>query len=364
MTRTGQESCNDGDVQMSEIADRRIVTFGEIMLRLSPPGYLRFTQATNFDAIYGGGEANVAESLANFGMSVDFVSRLPDNELGQSAVNALRSKGVGLRHVLRGGSRLGIFFCEKGGIHRGSNVIYDRAGSAFSTLEPEMFDWKSILDGASWFHWSGIKPAVSESAAQACADAIRTANDLGIPVSTDLNYRRKLWNRGRAPEKVMADLASGCRVIVGNEEDIQQVFGIHPEGVDVTRCAIDAGAYESVARRLMDRFPNCEKVAITLRGSVSASHNTWSGVLWNGRRLIRVPTYEIVPIVDRVGSGDAFMGGLIYGLLGDGGDDGRSLHFAVAASCLKHTIFGDANLVTIEEIERLMAGDSSGRIIR
>ncbi len=343
---------------------RPIVTFGEIMLRLSPPGFQRFCQADSFEAVYGGGEANVAVSLANYGLPVEYVTRLPANDLGECALQALRRHGVGTRHVLRGGARLGLYFCETGAVSRAGKVIYDRDHSALADIEPGMIDWDAVLQDARWFHWTGITPAVSEGAAAVCREAVEAANRLGVPVSTDLNYRKNLWRWGRQPGEVMPDLVEGCDVILGNEEDAEKVFGIHPEGIDVTSGKVEGAAYESVARQLMARFPRCRKVVITLRGSISASHNTWSGVLWDGAQLYQAPTYQITHIVDRVGGGDAFMGGLLYGLLTFPEDDRRALHFAVAASCLKHTVYGDFNLVTVEEVERLLAGDASGRVRR
>jgi 2-dehydro-3-deoxygluconokinase len=324
-----------------------VVTFGEIMLRLSPPGFLRFSQAQSFDVIYGGGESNVAVSLANYGVPVRFVTRLPENDLGDTAIGALRQRGVETQQIIRGGDRIGIYFCETGAVSRGSKVIYDRAHSAIAEIEPGMIDWDTVLEGAGWFHWTGITPAISEGAALVCREAIEAANRQGITVSTDLNYRKKLWQWGHKPGEVMQDLVAGCDIILGNEEDAAQVFGIHPEGVDVTSGEVDAAAYESVARQLTARFPQCNKVIITLRGSLSASRNSWSGVLWDGERLLQAPTYDITHIVDRVGGGDAFMGGLIYGLRTYPDDDQRALDFATAASALKHTIYGDTNLVTV-----------------
>ena len=343
---------------------KRIVTFGEIMLRLSPPGFLRFSQASSFDATYGGGESNVAVSLANYGLPVDFVTRLPDNDIGDCAIMEMRKRGVGTGHIVRGGDRVGIYFLETGAVSRGSKVIYDRAHSAIAEIEPGMINWQEVLDGAGWFHWTGITPAISQGAADACLEAIQTANDMGVTVSCDLNYRKNLWNYGKSPAEIMPDLVAGCDIILGNEEDAEKHFDIHPEGVDVTQGdSMDAGAYESVCKQLMQRFPRCKKVIVTLRGSISASHNSWSGVLFNGSELLESPTYQITHIVDRVGGGDSFMGGLIYGLL-QYENDQDALNFAVAASCLKHTIIGDANLVTIDEVQKLMKGDASGRVSR
>tara|TARA_B100000497_G_C7645838_1_gene388373 strand:- start:145 stop:1182 length:1038 start_codon:yes stop_codon:yes gene_type:complete len=344
---------------------KKVITFGEIMLRLSPPGWMRFSQASSFDVTYAGGEINVAVSLANYGIPVDFVTRLPQNEIGDCALMEVRKRNVGTEHILRGGDRLGIYFLETGAVSRGSKVVYDRAHSAMSTIEKGMVDWAEVFKGVEWFHWTGITPAISQGAADACLEAIQMANKLGVTVSTDLNYRKKLWKYGKTPGEVMPELVAGCDVILGNEEDAEKHFGLHPEGVDVTHGgSVDGEAYLSVLQQLMEMFPKTKKVITTLRGSISASHNTWSGVLYDGDKLYKAPTYEITHIVDRVGGGDSFMGGLIYGLLEYNGDDQKALNFAVAASCLKHTIKGDANLVTIEEVEKLMSGDASGRVSR
>ncbi|NNF35746.1 MAG: sugar kinase [Saprospiraceae bacterium] len=344
---------------------KKVVTFGEIMLRLTPPAMRRFSQANSFDVVYGGGESNVAVSLANYGVPVDFITRLPDNDIGECALMELRKRGVNTNHIVRGGERLGIYFLEIGAVSRGSKVVYDRAHSAMSTIEKGMVDWDKVLEGAGWFHWTGITPAISQGAADACLEAIQAANRLGVTVSTDLNYRKKLWKYGKEPGEVMPELVAGCDVILGNEEDAEKHFGLHPEGVDVTKGgSVDAEAYLSVLKQLMDMFPRAKKVITTLRGSISASHNTWSGVLYDGEQLFKAPSYDITHIVDRVGGGDSFMGGLIYGLLKYPDNDQNALNFAVAASCLKHTIYGDANLVTVDEVEKLMKGDASGRVSR
>jgi 2-dehydro-3-deoxygluconokinase len=343
---------------------KNIVTFGEIMLRLTPPGFLRFSQAGSFDVVFGGGESNVAVSLANFGLPVEFITRLPGNDLGDCALMEMRKRGVGTKHVLRGGDRLGIYFLEIGAVARGSKVIYDRAHSAMSEIRPGMIDWEAVFADAQWFHWTGITPAVSQSAAETCLEAIEAANQMGVTVSTDLNYRKNLWKYGKKSSEIMPALVAGCDLILGNEEDAGEHFGIHPAGVDVSKGdTMDAQAYRSVCEQLMQRFPRCKKVAITLRGSISASHNTWSGVLFDGRTLYEAPTYQITHIVDRVGGGDSFMGGLIYGLI-HYQDDQKALDFAAAASCLKHTVYGDANLVTVDEVEKLMKGDAAGRVVR
>lgn len=344
----------------------KIVTFGEIMLRLATPGYLRFSQAGELSATFGGGEANVAVSLANYGMDVEFVTRLPENDIAQACVKDLRKHGVKTDNIIYGGTRLGIYFLETGAVTRASKVIYDRAHSAVSEIEPGMIDWDKVFEGAEWFHWTGITPAISQGAADVCLEAIKAANRLGLTVSCDLNYRKKLWKYGRTAAEVMPELVEGCDIILGNEEDAEKVFGIKPEGFDATATAGDvrAAEFESVCVQLMRRFGKARKVVITLRGSVNANHNTWGGVLYDGKTLYQSPRYDITHIVDRVGGGDSFMGGLIYGLMTHPGDDQYALDFAAAASCLKHTIYGDYNEVNVSEVENLMKGDGSGRVSR
>lgn len=344
----------------------KIVTFGEIMLRLATPGYLRFSQCNELSATFGGGEANVAVSLANYGMETEFVTRLPENDIAEACIKDLHKQGVSTHHILRGGERMGIYFLETGAVSRGSKVIYDRAHSAIAEIEKGMIDWKEVLNGATWFHWTGITPAISQGAADVCLEAIKAANELHIPVSCDLNYRKNLWKYGKSAAEVMPEMVAGCDIILGNEEDAEKVFGIKPEGFDVTATggAIDSSKFESVCTQLMQRFPKAKKVIITLRGSINANHNTWGGVLYDGKQLLRSKRYDITHIVDRVGGGDSFMGGLIYGLLSYPQDDQRALEFAVAASCLKHTIYGDYNQVTVKEVETLMKGDGSGRVAR
>lgn len=345
---------------------KRIVTFGEIMLRLATPGYLRFSQANELSATFGGGEANVAVSLANYGMEASFVTRLPENDIAVACVKDLRKNGVLTDHIIYGGERLGIYFLETGAVARASKVIYDRAHSSISEIQPGMIDWDRVFEGADWFHWTGITPAISQGAADVCLEAIRAANRLGVTVSCDLNYRKNLWKYGKRADEVMPALVEGCDIILGNEEDAEKVFGIKPEGFDATATAgrVDAAKFESVCRQLMARFPRARKVIITLRGSINANHNTWGGVLFDGQRLYESARYDITHIVDRVGGGDSFMGGLIYGLLTYEGDDQRALDFAAAASCLKHTIYGDYNQVIVKEVENLMRGDGSGRVAR
>jgi 2-dehydro-3-deoxygluconokinase len=341
-----------------------IVTFGEIMLRLSPPNHLRFTQARSFEAVYGGGEANVCVSLANFGLQTEFVTRLPANELGEACLQYLRQYNVGTRHVLRGGERLGVYFLESGSNMRASQVIYDRANSAFASLKSGMLDWPAVFSAAGWFHWTGITPAISEGAACLCLEAAQAARRMGLTVSCDMNYRAKLWKWGRPAAEVMGELLTFCDVVIANEEDADKVFAIRPPGGDVQAGKVDAAGYRSVCAELARRFPNLKTIAITLRGSLSADHNTWSAMLWSQGELYQAPLYDLTPIVDRVGGGDSFTAGLIYGMLQFPKDPQRALDFAVAASALKHTIYGDFNLVSAAEVDKLMQGDHSGRVSR
>ena len=351
---------------------KKVVTFGEIMMRLSPPGFLRFVQARSFDVIYGGGEANVAVSLANFGVPVDYVTRLPDNDLGDACIQFLRQYGVGVDKIVRGGDRLGIYFLEMGAVQRGSKVIYDRANSAIATIKRGMIDWKLVFADADWFHWTGITPAISAGTADVCLEAVQVAKEMGLTLSCDLNYRKKLWKWGKTPGEVMPELVRHCDIAIGNEEDADKVFGIKAPETDVVAGKVEADKYRYVCEELAKRFPNLKTIAITLRGSISASHNTWSGVLYSplspggggSGGFYTAPTYDITHIVDRVGGGDSFMAGLIYGLRTYGDDHQKALDFAVAASCLKHSIVGDFNLATVAEVEKLMGGDVSGRVSR
>tara|TARA_B100001175_G_C19502208_1_gene638756 strand:- start:1025 stop:2071 length:1047 start_codon:yes stop_codon:yes gene_type:complete len=347
---------------------KKVVTFGEIMLRLAPPGFLRFSQTNTFDIVYGGGESNVAISLANYGVPVRFVTRIPENDIGQSAKMEMRKRGVETEFMIYGGDRLGIYFLETGAVSRGSKVVYDRAHSAMSEIQIGMIDWDEAFDGVEWFHWTGITPAISQSAADACLEAVKIAHEKGITISTDLNYRAKLWKYcdNSQRENIMTELTSYSDIILGNEEDAEMHFDIKPEGltVQIEGKEVKAEAFLSVCKQMMKKFPKAKKVITTLRGSISASHNTWAGVMYDGTTMLKSTQYQITDIVDRVGGGDSFMGALIYGLIEFQNDDQKALNFAVAASCLKHTIKGDANLVTIDEVNKLVEGDSSGRVAR
>lgn len=338
----------------------KVVTFGEIMLRLSPPRNQRFVQATSFDAVYGGGEANVAVSLANYGVDAYFVTKVPEHEIGQCAVNALRAVGVHTDYVARGGDRLGIYFCELGASQRASKVIYDRANSAIAQIDPDEFDWTEIFKNTQWFHFTGITPALSDSAAAATLEAAKTARAMGVKVSADLNYRKKLWSPAKA-NRAMSEIMRYVDVVVANEEDAEKVFGISTHSSDVTKGQLCTEAYQEVAEELKRRF-GFEIVAITLRESISASDNVWSGMLYDGHAF-HVSRKFRVHIVDRVGGGDSFAGGLIYALLARM-DLEDAVQFAAAASCLKHSVFGDFNLVNMSEVEALVSGDGSGRVQR
>ncbi|MBR6545414.1 MAG: sugar kinase [Clostridia bacterium] len=339
---------------------KKIVTFGEIMMRLNPEGYERFVQADKFETSYAGGEANVAVSLAGYGMSAAFVSKVPSHEIGQCAVNELRRFGVDTSMMVRGGERLGIYFCEKGASQRASKVIYDRAGSAISKASAADFDWEKIFEGADWFHFTGITPALGGELPAICLEACRAAKKLGVKVSCDLNFRKKLWSSKEA-EAVMSTLMPYVNVCIANEEDAKDVFGIEAEDTDLNAGKVNHDGYISVARQLTERF-GFDMVAITLRESISASDNGWAAMLYSDGKAYFSPTYK-VHIVDRVGGGDSFGGGLIYSLL-SGYDEQKAINFAVAASCLKHTIEHDFNLVSVAEVEALAGGNASGRVQR
>ena len=330
------------------------------MLRLAPEGDSRFVQAETFGATYGGGEANVAVSLANYGFDAKFVTKLPKHEIGQAAVNSLRRYGVDTSLITRGGDRVGIYFLEKGASQRPSKVIYDRANSAIATAVPEDFDWKAIFDGADWFHFTGITPALNDTVAAICLEACKAAKEAGVTVSCDLNYRNKLWSKEKAG-KVMAELCQYVDVCIANEEDAADVFGIKAANTDVTAGTVNHEGYKDVAKQLADRF-GFSKVAITLRESLSANDNNWSAMLYDGNDYYFSKKYKM-HIVDRVGGGDSFGGGLICASL-NGYDPQATIEFAVAASCLKHSIEGDYNMVSMDEVLKLAGGDGSGRVQR
>ena len=339
---------------------KRVVTFGEIMLRLEPEGYYRFLQAASYGATYGGGEANVAISLANFGFDSRYVTKLPKHEIGQAGVNALRQFGVDTQFITRGGDRVGIYFLEKGASQRASKVIYDRAGSAIALASPSDFDWDAIFEGADWFHFTGITPALGDNVAAICLEACKKAKEKNIPISCDLNYRNKLWSKEKARE-VMTQLCEYVDVCISNEEDASDVFGIKSSGTDVTTGKLNAEGYKEVAERLAKEH-GFKKVAITLRESISANDNIWAAMLYDGTEYCFSRKYP-VHIVDRVGGGDSFGAGLIYGIL-TGLDTRATVEFAVAASCLKHSIEGDFNMVSVDEVNKLAGGDASGRVQR
>jgi len=338
----------------------KIVTFGEIMLRLQTPNFQRFIQAQSFDAVYGGGEANVAVSMANYGFDAHFVTKIPKNPIGEACIAELRKNGVQTNYIARGGERLGIYFVEKGASQRASNVVYDRAHSSISTAIAEDFDWAKIFDGAAWFHFTGITPALGDDAAALTLEACKKAKENGVQVSCDLNFRKKLWSSEKANE-VMSTLMPYVDVVIANEEDAEKVFGITAAGTNVTGGHLSDDGYKDVCKQLVAKF-GFKKVAITLRESISASENNWSALFYDGAEFYKSKRYEMT-VIDRVGGGDSFGGGLIYGLL-SGYSMQDTIEFAVAASCLKHSIEGDFNLVSVDEVKTLAKGDGSGRVQR
>ena len=342
----------------------RVVTFGEIMLRLKSVGLERFFQQPMLEATFGGGEANVAVSCANYGMDASFVSVLPDNDIGTACIRELRSFGVDTKDIVKAPGRMGIYFLETGAVQRPSKVIYDREGSTISKAKIGDIDWKKAVDGATWFHITGITPAISESAKDLAIESVKAAKEMGLTVSCDLNYRKNLWKYGKTASEVMPEIVKYVDVIVANEEDVQKALGISSESAkSVDEGEINTEVYENIAKSVMSTYDNVKKIAITLRESKSANHNDWSACLYNGKEFILSRKYQITHIVDRVGGGDSFSGGLIYGLNAYE-DDKTALEFAVAASCLKHTIPGDYNRVSVKEVESLMKGSGSGRVQR
>jgi 2-dehydro-3-deoxygluconokinase len=349
---------------------KEVITFGEIMIRLVPPGTLRFTQTHTFELTYGGAEANVAVALANFGIPAGYVTRLPDNDLADACVQTLRGFRVNVDLIVRGGDRMGVYFMETGAAQRGNKVIYDRAGSSMATLEPGMIDWKSVFQNAGWFHFTGISPAISSNAAAATLEAVRLAREAGLTISCDFNLRRNLWKWGKTPAEVIPEMLSYCDVMIGSKEDLPTMLGIdlpkvnQKPGASPAAGEIDPVQYASIVQRVREHYPRLSTLAFTQRGSISANHNTWTAFLWHTGKIYSTTTYDIEPIVDRVGSGDAFTSGLIYGLLTSPETPQRALDFGAAAACLKHSIPGDFNCISIAEVEKLMAGDGSGRVSR
>jgi 2-dehydro-3-deoxygluconokinase len=340
----------------------RFIAFGEIMLRLKPPGFERFLQSPVFEATFGGGEANVAVGLARFGLDVAYVSVIPDNAIGDSCVRELRKHGIDASFIIRKGERLGIYYLETGAAQRPSKVIYDRSHSAIAEARPGDIDWEGVLEGATWFHITGITPALSSSAAELTLQAVKKAKQEGLTVSCDLNFRKKLWRYGRPAHEVMGELLNYVDIAVGNEEDCQKSLGV-AAGVDVESGNLEIARYRELTDMVLERYPNLRKIGITLRESHSADYNGWSAVLNNRTDLITSRKYEIHDIVDRVGSGDAFAAGLIYGLT-NLEDEGQALEFAVAASCLMHSIPGDLPLLSVDEVTNLVGGEASGRVQR
>lgn len=331
---------------------KKVITFGEVMMRLSPPGYSKFSQATSFELVYGGGEANVAISCAYLGMKAAHVTRFPDNALGKAATQFLRQHWLSTEHVFYGGDKMGMYFLEKGAVHRPSEVIYEREGSAFSLIEPLMIDWEDVLKEADWFHWTGITPAISEGTAMCCLDAIKTANRLGITVSGDINSRKNMWKYGKTIQEVMPELVKNCDIVITSSSEIHEMFGLGQPGKK----------FRISAKALMETFPRIKKVVGKNRESVSASHQQIQGKMWNGKEYIKTEILDITHVIDRVGTGDAFASGLIYGLLHY--DDVEALNFASAACALKHTVPGDVNMVSLENVLSLMDGDTSGALRR
>ncbi|WP_209404877.1 sugar kinase [Pseudozobellia sp. WGM2] len=332
---------------------KKLITFGEVMMRLSPPGYSKFAQATSLELVYGGGEANVAISCAYLGMKASHVTRFPNNALGKAATQFLRKHWLSTEHVIYGGNMLGKYFLEKGAAHRSSEVIYEREGSAFSLIEPSMIDWQKALKGADWFHWTGITPAISEGAAKCCLEAIKTANKMGVKVSGDINSRDNMWKYGKTMQEVMPELVQNCDVVITSSRGIHEMFGV----------AAPEDKFREASKKLMDKFPKIKKVVGKTRKSISASHQQIQGKMWNGEEYIKTEILNITPVIDRVGTGDAFASGLIYGLL-HYDNDLQALNFASAACALKHTVPGDVNMVSLENVTSLMEGDTSGAIKR
>lgn len=339
---------------------KKVITFGEIMLRLSTPNALRFAQSTSFNADYGGGEFNVAAALSNLGVPTEFVTRLPDNDMGKAALQQIKSQGVGTTHIEFGGDRLGIYFLELGSDVRAGKVVYDRSNSAISQIKTGNIDWASVFKGAQWFHWSGVTPAISESAAQVCLEAVKAAFDMGLTVSSDLNYRSKLWNYGKEPKEVMPELLNYCHVMLGDIDTAMFMLGKDKINPDYQKTEVLPSYYEQI----ISECPNLKWIATTLRYSISASHQKIGGILYDGKKIYGTKLRELTSVIDRVGSGDAFMAGLIYSMLDEQQEQQDCIDFATAACCLKHTIRGDINLVSLEEIQGLARGNTDGSVKR
>jgi 2-dehydro-3-deoxygluconokinase len=330
---------------------KKVITFGEIMMRLSTPGFARFTQVDSFDVLYAGSEANVAASLSHYGVHAAHVTRFPDNDLGHAAVQSLRRYGVDTQYIVHGDERMGLYFLENGAMQRASRIVYDRFNSAFAHIRPGMIDWEPILRGASWFHWTGITPAISQGAADVCYEAIHMARKNNMTVSGDINYRRNLWQYGKTAREIMPALIEYTDVIVAGVTDMENCVGVTGENFE--------GACESLKKA----YPNVKKVTTTERISISSSHNKLTGLLWNTKQMVRSKEYDLTHIVDRVGAGDAFMAGLIYGML-QKKDDQAAIEFATAAGAFKHSVQGDVNVATVEEIEALVKGENIGKLLR
>ncbi|APZ45633.1 2-dehydro-3-deoxygluconokinase [Polaribacter reichenbachii] len=334
--------------------DKKLITFGEVMMRLSPPGYTMFSQASSFDLVYGGGEANVAISCGYLGMKAAHVTRFPDNALGKAATQFLRKHWLGTKDVIYGDNMLGKYFLQKGAVHRSSEVIYEREGSAFSLIKPDMINWEEVLKGADWFHWTGITPAISEGAAMCCLEAIKTANKMGIKVSGDINSRQNMWKYGKTMQEVMPELVKNTDIVITSSRGIKEMFGLGEVGV----------GFSEAAKELMNTFPRIEKVVGKTRKSISASHQQIQGKMWTGKKYIKADKLDVTHVIDRVGTGDAFASGIIFGLLYYQDDDLQALNFATAACALKHTVVGDVNMVSLDNVLSLMKGDTSGKIKR
>lgn len=344
---------------------KKIVTFGEILLRLTVPQNLRFSQTDSYIATFGGSEANVAVSLSSFGLDTEYITRLPKNEIAQACISTLRSHNVGVDRIIYGGDRMGIYFMENGAVSRQSNVVYDRNDSAYASLEPGMIDWREVFKDATWFHWSGIAAAISESGATVCREGIKIAKEMGLTISCDLNYRAKLWEYGKLATDVIPKMAAQSNVIFGSDAEYAKIFQIKPVGFKAqdANYKIDLNGYKEMMDQAAAKCPDCKKFFVALRNEINSNHNTFGGMLYKDGKMTAARVYDVTHIVDKVGVGDAFVGGMIFGL-NTYDDDLTTLNFATACGAIKNTIYGDFNLVSREEIETLMKGDGSGRVSR